>query len=143
MALTIEQKGLNILIEHGQDAYDEEQIKHMFNLYDQELQVSDICRYLLLRLNARLQEYDIYIGSSGVSYCENSDMIFTDKTMKMLLTTFKKKNETVYGQSELEAIFGTLDEELSLKDIHRYLSKQLDRIVHYEFEYEDFSQFIE
>lgn len=137
--IRVENKGLKILLDHIIEIDDESFLE---DLYDEELTIIDICEFIYRHLNRTLNSIDLYLEKSEVRIGEDIDFEISDKAIKAFTEKLNKKLTTVIGKNDIESIFGEIDEELTAKDIAKYLIKLIEKIIRVYFDFDDFDKYI-
>lgn len=141
--MRIEQKGIENLLDHLIDTFFVDGENWRFDQWfgsDMEPTASDICLYFYRQLNNKLQDFDLYLERSEVHFSDNSDFEISDKALKSLAEKFNAKATTLTGKNEMEALFGDFDEGITAKDVAKFFVRHIERIVRYEFEYDNFDR---
>lgn len=142
----IEYKGIKKLLDYLTDLYFEDETKYPFNIWfgdDMEPNALTLYELIYRQLNQKLNSLDLYLEKSDVIFGENTDFEISDKTIKMLTEKISKKMETPAGKNDIEYAFGgAIDTELTMRDVAKFLVRQIEMIVLYTFEFDDFLRYI-
>lgn len=142
----IEQKGIQVLLDHLIDTFFVDGENYRFDNWfgsDMEPMESDICEFIYRQLNTKLTSLDLYLERSDVTFGENTDFEISDKALKMLTEKISKKMETPVGKNDIEYTFGrAIDTELEIKDVAKFFARQIELIVRFNFEFDNFDRYI-